>query len=106
MLERPEWIEAARADRSVLDAIVEESVRWMPTDPVFARFAHEDVELRGVVVPKGAVAHVCYGAAGRDPARWERPDEFDPARPPRTHLGFGRGAHVCLGKNLARTFNE
>ncbi|HXK26410.1 MAG TPA: cytochrome P450 [Myxococcota bacterium] len=103
MLERPEWIEAARADHSVLEAIVEESVRWMPTDPVFARFAHEDVELEGVIVPKGAVAHVCYGAASRDPARWDRPDEFDPRRPPRTHLGFGRGAHVCLGKNLART---
>lgn len=102
MLERPEWIEAARKDHSVLDEIVDESIRWMPTDPVFARFAHEDVTLHDVVIPKGAVAHVCYGAASRDPARWDRPDEFDPGRPPRTNLGFGRGAHVCLGKNLAR----
>ena len=102
MLERPEWTLAARRDHSVLDAIVDESIRWMPTDPVFARFAHEDVKLHDVVIPKGAVAHVCYGAASRDPARWDRPGEFDPRRPPRTNLGFGRGAHVCLGKNLAR----
>jgi cytochrome P450 len=103
MLERPEWIEAVRKDPAELDAIVEESTRWNATDPVFARWAHEDVTLHGVAIPKGAVVHTCYGAANRDPARWERPDEFDPRRPPRTHLGFGRGAHVCLGKNLART---
>jgi cytochrome P450 len=102
MLERPEWIEAARKDHAVLDAIAEESTRWAPTDPVFARFAHEDVKLHGVVVPRGAVVHVCYGAASRDPARWDRPDEFDPGRAPRANLAFGRGAHVCLGKNLAR----
>ncbi|MEJ2343764.1 MAG: cytochrome P450 [Gemmatimonadales bacterium] len=76
--------------------------RWMPTDPVFSRFVHEDVDLNGVSIPKGSVVHQCYGAANRDPSRWERPDEFDPAREPHTHLGFGRGAHVCLGKNLAR----
>ncbi|MEJ2207029.1 MAG: cytochrome P450 [Gemmatimonadota bacterium] len=67
-----------------------------------ARFVHEDVDLNGVSIPKGSVVHQCYGAANRDPSRWERPDEFDPAREPHTHLGFGRGAHVCLGKNLAR----
>ena len=49
------------------------------------------------------VVHVCYGAASRDPARWERPDVFDPGRTRRPSLAFGRGAHVCLGKNLART---
>jgi cytochrome P450 len=103
MLERPEWIDAVRKDPGLLDAIVEESARWMPTDPVFSRFAHEDVTLNGVLIPRGAVVHQCYGAANRDASRWERPDEFDPRREPRTHLGFGRGAHVCLGKNLART---
>jgi cytochrome P450 len=102
MLERPEWIEVVRKDAAVLEAIVEESTRWEATDPVFARFAHEDVTLHGVAIPKGAVVHVCYGAASRDPKRWVRPDEFDPGRAQRTSLAFGRGAHVCLGKNLAR----
>jgi cytochrome P450 len=103
LLERPEWIDAVRKDPGVLDAIVEESARWMPTDPVFSRFVHEDVTLNGVDIPKGAVVHQCYGAANRDPSRWDRADEFDPGRALRSHLGFGRGAHVCLGKNLART---
>lgn len=102
MLEHPEWLEAAREDKAALDPVVAESVRWTPTDPVFGRFAHEDVTLYGVDIPKGAVVHPCYAAANRDPARWKRPDEFDPRRNERAHLGFGRGAHMCLGKNLAR----
>jgi cytochrome P450 len=103
LLAQPEWLEAIRKDAAVLEAIVEESARWEATDPVFARFAHEDVTVAGAAIPKGAVVHVCYGAASRDPARWERPDAFDPGRERRPSLAFGRGAHVCLGKNLART---
>ena len=103
MLRDPQWIDAVRRDAGVFDAIVEESARWEPTDPAFARYAHEDVTLCGVEIPKGSVFHPCYGAANRDPARWERPDEFDPGRPRRTNLAFTRGPHVCLGKNLART---
>jgi cytochrome P450 len=45
---------------------------------------------------------MCLAAANRDPARWERPDEFDPARPVQPHLGFGNGAHICLGMHVAR----
>jgi cytochrome P450 len=75
----------------------------MPTDPVFSRYVREDVVLRGIEIPAGAVVHQCYGAANRDPARWDRPDEFDPRRTQHANLAFGRGAHVCLGKNLART---
>jgi cytochrome P450 len=46
--------------------------------------------------------HVCLGAANRDPARWERADEFDPSRAPQPHIGFGDGAHICLGMHVAR----
>ncbi|MCH2171704.1 cytochrome P450 [Myxococcota bacterium] len=102
LLRHPEWLEAVRENASLLDAVVEESARWEATDPTFGRFAHQDVTLRGIDIPKGSVVHVCYGAANRDPSRWERPDDFDPGRTPRTNLAFGRGAHVCLGKNLAR----
>jgi cytochrome P450 len=36
-------------------------------------------------------------AAQRDPAEFDRPDIFDPDRETLQHLGFGRGAHYCLG---------
>ena len=103
LLQRPALLEAVRADRQLLRGAVEESVRWMPTNPMFSRFVAEDVEFHGTHLPKGAVIHLGLGAASRDPARWDRPDDFDPGRPPKPALGFGGGPHICLGMHLART---
>jgi cytochrome P450 len=102
LLQHPEWLDRVVQDRDVLRAVVEESLRWMPTDPVFSRFVRHDTELGGVDLPAGSVVHACFAAANRDPARWDRPDEFDPGRPPQPHLGFGSGPHVCLGMHVAR----
>lgn len=102
LLDNPEWIERVRTDPSSMRAVTEESVRWMPTDPVFARFVRHDTELAGVHMPAGSVIHTCFASANRDPKRWERPDDFDPGRPLRPHLGFGTGPHACLGAHVAR----
>jgi len=102
LLTRPELLESVRGDDDRLRAAIEESVRWAPTDPMFSRFARRDVELYGVEIPEGAVVHLCLGAANRDPARWDRPDEYDPMRAQQPTLGFGGGAHVCLGMHVAR----
>ncbi len=102
LLQRPELLAAVRQDRQLLKAVIEESVRWMPTDPMFSRWVAEDVDLHGVHLPKGSVLHLCIGAANRDPQRWERPDEFDPNRPVKSMLGFGGGPHICLGMHVAR----
>ncbi len=102
LLERPEWLAAVRDDPTVLRSVIEESLRWQPTDPMFSRFVARDTELGGVEIPGGGVMHICLAAANRDPARWERPDEFDPTRPPQAHIGFGNGAHICLGMHVAR----
>jgi cytochrome P450 len=102
LLQHPEWLERLRADPALMRAVVEESLRWMPTDPVFSRFVRRDTELAGVAMPAGAVVHACFASANRDPARWDRPDEFDPGRPARPHLGFGGGPHVCIGMHVAR----
>ena len=53
-------------------------------------------------LPQGSVLHLCLGAANRDPARWERPDEYDITRAPKPALAFGNGPHVCLGMHVAR----
>lgn len=103
LLQRPELLERVRADREVLRRVVEEGARWMPTDPTFARWATRDVELHGVHIPKGSVVHLHYGAASRDPARWENPDAYDIDRPLRASLAFGGGPHVCLGMHVARS---
>ncbi len=80
----------------------EEVVRW--TTPViqFARTATEDVELHGETIKAGDHVGMWYGAANRDPRVFDRPYEFDISRDPNEHLGFGHGAHFCLGANLAK----
>jgi cytochrome P450 len=102
LLSHPEWLLASKNDPAVLRASIEESLRWTPTDPMFARFATRDTTLGGFDVPAGSPIHLCFGAANRDPLRWDRPDEFDPGRPMQAHLGFGGGPHICLGMHVAR----
>lgn len=102
LLQNPDMLDAVRSDRSLLRAAIEESVRWMPTDPMFSRWTMRDTELGGVEIPAGSVVHINIGAANRDPERWDRPDEYDIHRPLRPNLGFGQGAHICLGMHVAR----
>jgi cytochrome P450 len=93
---------ACRDDRGLVEKAVDESMRWMPTDPTFPRLMTQDVELAGVRIPAGARIDICLGAANRDPSRWENPDAYDPMRPAKYHLGFGLGPHQCLGMNVAK----
>ncbi|EJU11205.1 cytochrome P450 [Novosphingobium resinovorum] len=102
LLTHPEQLAAVRADRSLVDDAVEESLRWYPTAPYFYRMVMEDTELYGHAIHKGAVLELGLGPANRDPARWDRPDEYDLFRPKKTNLAFGFGTHRCLGMNVAR----
>jgi len=102
LLHRPQLLDAVRDDRELLRRAIDEAVRWEATDPIFRRLVTEDVTLCGVDIPAGAIVEMNLGAANHDPTRWERPDEFDPRRPPRPNVGFAGGPHVCLGMHVAR----
>lgn len=102
LLQRPELLRKVREDRALLRPAIEEALRWMPTDPVFSRYVTRDTELHGTRLPAGAVLHLCLGAANRDPARWDRPDEYDIKRRLRASFAFGGGPHICLGMHVAR----
>ncbi|MBM3671352.1 MAG: cytochrome P450 [Actinobacteria bacterium] len=102
LLQRPEVLAAVHADRSLLRPAIEESLRWMPTDPMFSRFVTQDIDFHGAHIPEGSVLHICLGAANRDPARWEQPDEYDITREMKPTLAFGGGPHICLGMHVAR----
>lgn len=88
--------------------LVDEALRLHSPIRGFTRTAREDALLgdpagRQVRVHAGERVWVGFGAANRDPARWHDPDQFDPTRPHRPHLAFGRGLHACLGQALATT---
>jgi cytochrome P450 len=103
LLTHREQLEAVKADRKLVDCAIEESLRWNPTDPVFSRLVVRDTELEGVALPDGSVLEICLGAANRDPVRWNNPDAYDLHRPQQTHMGFGVGTHLCLGRDVGRS---
>jgi cytochrome P450 len=43
-----------------------------------------------------------YAAANRDERHFADPDHFDLHRPNPSHLGWGNGAHACVGMLLAK----
>jgi cytochrome P450 len=92
-----------RADPSLVPAFVEEAIRLESPFRGHYRQARRDTELAGVTIPAGATVYLLWAAANRDPKEFDRPDEVVLDRqPPRHHLGFGRGAHFCVGAPLAR----
>ncbi|NRA07788.1 MAG: cytochrome P450 [Myxococcales bacterium] len=91
-----------REDRSLLDAAIEESLRWEQPLTAVGRLVTRDTEVGGLAVPEGSVIHACMAAANHDPSRWPDPHRFDIRREQRTHSTFGSGPHLCIGMHLAR----
>jgi cytochrome P450 len=82
---------------------VEETLRYDSVLQVAVRVATETLQIDGHTVQEGSAINLLIGGANRDPAIFERPDEFDTTRAnARDHISFGTGIHVCLGAALAR----
>jgi cytochrome P450 len=104
LTDRSRW-EALVADPDGrVDAVVEEVMRLgAPGDLGLLRYAREDVDIAGVTIRAGDAVVLSINAANRDADVYGDAEEFNPDRPERTHLGFGHGAHFCIGASLART---
>jgi cytochrome P450 len=103
LLERPAQLARVREDPLRLDAAIEESLRLEPAAAVVDRYATSDTRLGEASIRHGDLVRVSISGANRDPAVFDRPDRFDPARPTvRRHLAFAHGPHVCVGIHLAR----
>lgn len=104
LLRHPEAWRAVVADPSLARNAVEESLRHEPFAKFGAvpRYALEDVEIRGTLIPKGEMAMPLIPATARDPSAYPDPDVFDVHRKLSSTLVFGVGPHVCVGAALAR----
>jgi cytochrome P450 len=102
LAEHPDQLRALREDLDLLPTAVEEMVRWTSPSPSKRRTATRTVALGGASVEAGQKVQIWEGSANRDASVFDRADEFDIARKPNPHLGFGQGVHYCLGANLAR----
>lgn len=101
----PDALERVRRDRSVVPAVIEETLRYLAPTQANVRVATADVVLSGVSIPAGSRIMVWNASANRDESAFTDPDRFDIDRDG-THTTFGHGIHFCLGSSLARLEGE
>jgi cytochrome P450 len=104
LLTHPDQLAALRADLELIPRAVEELMRYVPlgSGGGNARYALEDVEVGGVLVRAGEPVVAALTSANRDESVYTDPERLDIHREEATHVGFGHGAHHCLGAPLAR----
>jgi len=103
LLTHPDQMQLLRDDPTLIRSAIEEMLRFeSPVASTTNRFALEDVEIRGQVIPKGDLVLASLIGGNRDPEVFENPDAFDIRRNPNRHMAFGYGIHYCLGAPLAR----
>jgi cytochrome P450 len=104
LLEQPETIDDLRADPSLVPGAVEEILRLESPAQGLFRETTRDVELGGVLLPRGSRLMVHFGSANRDEAVFGvDAGRFDPRREELgRHVAFGKGIHFCIGAPLAR----
>lgn len=90
------------ADPAAIPAATEEFLRTLSPVQAMARTLRQDTVVGGVTMRAGERVALVFGAANRDPARFECPNEIRLDREHNPHTAFGIGAHRCLGSNLAR----
>lgn len=102
LVEHPDQLDRILKDPGLWDSAVDEIVRHRgPIHGTKPQYPTEDVEISGVTIPRGTAIMPLLGAANHDPQAFDHPELFDVSRTPNHHLGFGFGAHFCLGKQLA-----
>jgi cytochrome P450 len=95
--------ERVLADRTLADKVIDETLRLHPPVWNMGRTVRAETTVRGSSLCPGEKVMLVYGAANRDPDKFEDPDTFDIDRPGITqHLTFGSGRHRCIGEALAR----
>jgi cytochrome P450 len=103
LLQHPRQLDLVRADDTLLDNAIEESLRLEPGAAVVDRYATRDVRLGPAEIRRGDLVTVSLAGANRDPAVFTEPDAFDVHRAnSRLQLAFAHGPHYCLGAHLAR----
>lgn len=102
LLDRPEIYARCAASVDYCKKVVEELLRYNAVSTLFRRTI-VDFDYRGVHFPKGTKFVIPVSTLGRDPNAFDNGYAFLPERAhPNKHIGFGHGAHICLGQFIAR----
>jgi cytochrome P450 len=103
LAEHPSSWERLAADPGLLPTAVDEILRLRPIVSGLTRRAEEPFDREDLAVEPGGRLLLSFTTANRDPARFERPDDFEIDRAEaHAHVTFGWGPHLCVGAGLAR----
>jgi hypothetical protein len=103
--ERRQW-QRLVDDRSLVRPAIEEVIRYESPVARQPRRVTQAVQMGDAALREGDMLFQMLNAANRDPSHFESPDEFRVDRSPNQHVGFGFGAHFCIGAPLARAEGE
>ena len=93
-----------------LSRVVKESLRLYPPGWMTTRRVSKDTVLGDYLLRSGSTIVMSQYVSHRDPAMWDHPEEFDPARfeeptkderPKFAYYPFGAGPRQCIGKEIA-----
>jgi cytochrome P450 len=103
LLEDPARWDAVVGEPALIPGVVEETLRYDTSVPVWRRRTKRAVTLGGAEIPEGATLFLWLAASGRDASVFTEPDRFDPHRAnAKRHLAFGKGTHFCIGSALGK----
>ncbi len=103
LIQHPEVEAELRREPLWIRNFVEESLRLEAPSQGFFRYAVEDAEVAGVLIPRHSMLHVRFAAANRDPQQFPDPDRLDLHRANLgSHMSFSQGEHHCIAAPLAR----
>jgi cytochrome P450 family 144 len=103
LVDRPEIQLQVRENPELLGVFIEEALRF--ESPFRGHFRHvlRDTTLARVEVPADSHLLLMWGAANRDPAHFDAPNDFRLNRTSaKDHVTFGKSVHFCVGAALAR----
>lgn len=102
LAERPHLLQQMQDNPELINAFVEESIRWEVPVKHFMRSAVADCEISGQQIKAGDWLMLSYQSGNRDESVWADPFEFRIDREQNPQIALGYGVHVCLGQHLAR----
>lgn len=102
LLQHPNQMEQLKREPTMIQSAVEEVIRYDSAIQMLTRIATDNLEIGNQTIKAGEKIVLCLGAANRDPAQFQNPDELNINREQNHHLAFADGIHYCLGAALAR----
>ncbi|MDO8422073.1 MAG: cytochrome P450 [Parvibaculum sp.] len=102
LLINPSELAKLLATPSLVNSVVEETLRFEPPVDITTRVASKLTKIGGCPVKPTQGVCMSLRAANRDPEVFDNPDRFEIGLKRSPHVAFGGGAHICIGAPLAR----